>query len=163
MAHQQGCYSPINSLPGHAILSQAKASNLKRSPASAKPCQVTKNILGLLLLSVAENVVACAAPISIRFSWHFKMILKMIYPCQPLEPPQNTLLKTICITSQLAKLLKLKVSHAKMNYINSDSKWKAQPDDLAISRPFLAIFLATSLISLIKLRFWRSFWCAQLI
>ena len=37
--------------------------------------------------------------------------------------------------------------------IKSDSKRKAQPNELAILRPFLAIFLANTLIFLIKLRF----------
>jgi transient receptor potential cation channel subfamily C len=38
-------------------------------------------------------------------------------------------------------------------YIKSDSKRKAQPNELAILRPFLAMFLATTLIFFIKLRF----------
>ena len=38
-------------------------------------------------------------------------------------------------------------------YIKSDSKRKAQPNELAVLRPFLAIVLATTLIFLIKLRF----------
>ena len=43
-ARQQGHNSRINRLPGNAILSQAKASNLKQSPAQAKPGPGQKNL-----------------------------------------------------------------------------------------------------------------------
>ena len=46
--------------------------------------------------------------------------------------------------------------------LKTDRKWNRQCQELAILLPFLAIFLPTTVIAFTKLRFWRSFWNAQL-
>ena len=47
--------------------------------------------------------------------------------------------------------------------LKSDWKWKWQSYELDILGPFPVIFSPTTLIASMKLRIWRSFWCAQSI
>ena len=44
--------------------------------------------------------------------------------------------------------------------VKTDRKWIWKHYELAILRPFLAIFPPTTLIAFTKLRFWQSFWSA---